>query len=312
MRTTYMQDWHLTAEHEVVRDLAVTASYVGVKATKFFVNLGINDPRPGAGAVAPRRPFPAFANINGQADAGSSTHHSAQLTVKKRYTQGLTLLTSYTYGKTLSDYVGEGSKAQDFYNRGAERGRLNWDIRSRLIASFNYELPFGPGKKFASGVTGVSRRIIEGWSSGGIMNFYSGEPFTVGLATSVANTGLGSRANRISTCDVRLETRTPDRWFNTDCFNTPANFTYGNAGIGILEGPGTKQVDWSVLKNTSIDEHRSLQLRVEFFNVFNTPQFNLPNATLGSGAYGRISAAGIPVTFSRLSRQIQFALKFFW
>jgi carboxypeptidase family protein/TonB-dependent receptor-like protein len=312
MRTTYMQDWHLTTEHEVLRDLAVTASYVGVKATKFFVNLGINDPRPGAGAVAPRRPFPAFANINGQADAGSSTHHSAQLTVKKRYTQGLTLLTSYTYGKTLSDYTGEGSKAQDFYNRGADRGRLNWDIRSRLIASFNYELPFGPGKKFASGVTGASRRIIEGWSTGGIANFYSGEPFTVGLGTAVANTGLGSRANRISPCDIRLDTRTPDRWFNTDCFNTPANLTYGNAGIGILEGPGTKQVDWSVLKNTSIDEHRSVQLRVEFFNVFNTPQFNLPNATLGNSAYGRISGAGIPVTFSRLSRQIQFALKFFW
>ena len=151
LRTTYVQQWHLTVERELTRNLAISASYVGNKGTKFFVNLGINDPVPGMGAVAARRPFPAFANINGQADAGSSTHHSFQFTTKKRYSHGLTLLASYAFAKTLSDFAGEGAKAQDFRDRRADRGRPNWDIRSRLVLSYNYELPFGRGKGFISG-----------------------------------------------------------------------------------------------------------------------------------------------------------------
>jgi Carboxypeptidase regulatory-like domain/TonB dependent receptor len=312
LRTTYVQQWHLTLEGELTRDLALSGSYVGNKGTKFFVNLGINDPPPGPGAVAPRRPFPAFANINGQADAGSSTYHSFQLTVKKRYSHGLTLLSSYTFAKTLSDFAGEGSKAQDFLNRRADRGRPNWDIRDRFVLSYNYELPFGQGKKLASGASGLVGKLIEGWNLGGILNLQSGEPFTVGLATSVANTGLGSRADRVFPCDLKVEKPTPERWFNTACFTTPAPLTYGKAGIGILEGPGTKQLDASVLKNVRFDEERYMQFRAEFFNLFNTPQFNVPNASLGSTAFGRISGAGIPVTFARVSRQIQFALKFFW
>ena len=101
MRTTYVQQWHLTLEGELMRDLALSGSYVGNKATKFFVNLGINDPRPALERWLRAVPFPAFANINGQADAGSSTYHSFQFTVKKRYSHGLSLLSSYTFAKTL-------------------------------------------------------------------------------------------------------------------------------------------------------------------------------------------------------------------
>src|SRR4029450_10607052 len=117
LRTTYVQQWHFTLEGELTRDLALSGSYVGNKGTKFFVNLGIHDHPPRSGAVAPGRPCPGFANINGQADAGSSTYHSFQLTVKKRYSHGLTLLSSYTFAKTLSDFSGAGSKAQDSLNR---------------------------------------------------------------------------------------------------------------------------------------------------------------------------------------------------
>ena len=300
-RTTYVQQWHFTLERELGRNLVVDATYVGSKTTKFFVNLGVNDPRPGPGAVAPRRPFPGFANINGQANAGSASYNALQLTAKKRYSSGLNFLANYTWAKTLGDFAGEGSKAQNFYDRSTERGRLNWDLRHRFVLSANYELPFGKGNK-----------LLGGWSLGGIVNLYSGEAATAGLATAVANTGLGSRADVVPNCTLRLSTRTPDRWFNTGCFTTPANFTYGNAGVGTVDGPGTKQFDLSLLKNTRVDERRYVQLRAEFFNAFNTPQFNIPNTTFGAGGFATISGAGVPVTFSRVSRQIQLALKFFW
>jgi hypothetical protein len=311
-RTTYVGQWHVALEREIGANLVVDAAYVGSKTTKFFVNLGINDPVPGPGAVAPRRPFPGFANINGQANAGSASHHALQLTAKKRYSSGVNFLTSYTWGKTLGDFAGEGSKAQNFYDRSKERGRLNWDIRHRVVSSVNYELPFGKGKRFLSGASGPGARLAEGWSVGGIINLYSGEAATVGVATSTANTGLGSRADVVPGCKLRLDVRTPNRWFNTACFTTPPPFTYGNAGVGIVDGPGTKQFDLSLLKVTRVDEKRYFQLRLELFNAFNTPQFNVPATTLGAGAFGSIASAGVAVTFARTSRQMQLALKFFW
>jgi hypothetical protein len=311
-RTTYVQQWQFTMQRELGANLVFDAAYVGSKTAKFFVNLGVNDALPGPGAVAARRPYPGFANINGQANAGSASHNALQLTIKKRYSSGLNLLSSYTWGKTLGDFAGEGSKAQNFYDRSTERGRLNWDIRHRMVTSINYELPFGKGKIFLADARGIAGKVVEGWSLGGIVNLYSGEAATVALVTPTANTGLGSRADAVAGCKLRLDQRTPNRWFNTACFSTPPQFTYGNAGVNTVDGPGTKQFDLSLLKITRLGERRYFQFRAEFFNAFNTPQFNVPNTTFGSPAFGQISGAGVPVTFARTSRQVQLALKFFW
>ena len=77
----------------------------------------------------------------------------------------------------------------------------------------------------------------------------------------------------------------------------------------ILQGPGTKDVDFSVFKNITLHEAKTLQLRSEFFNLFNTPQFNNPNSTVGGG-FGTITSAGSPVTLQRISREIQLAAKY--
>ena len=130
-----------------------------------------------------------------------------------------------------------------------------------------------------------------------------------------------------------LETnkRTLQQWFNTSAFasipltGSLANGQWGDSGRNILQGPGTKNIDFSVFKNFQVAESKVLQIRGEFFNLFNTPQFNnpsavaptpaatsttlVPNITAGS-AYGTISSAGSPTTFQRISREIQLAAKF--
>jgi hypothetical protein len=85
--------------------------------------------------------------------------------------------------------------------------------------------------------------------------------------------------------------------------------TWGNSGRNILQGPGTKTVDFSFFKNTYVTESKALQLRAEFFNLFNTPQFDNPGATAGTGAIGTISSAGSESTFQRIGRQVQLAAK---
>ncbi|MDW5267684.1 MULTISPECIES: hypothetical protein [Acidobacteriaceae] len=97
----------------------------------------------------------------------------------------------------------------------------------------------------------------------------------------------------------------------TDFFCCDINDQWGNSGRDILQGPGTKNVDFSVFKNITLTESKSsLQLRSEFFNLFNTPQFNNPNATVGTtNGFGSITSAGSPATLQRISREIQLAAK---
>ena len=84
-----------------------------------------------------------------------------------------------------------------------------------------------------------------------------------------------------------LGNRSPERWFNTECFRFRTSGSFGNAGRNILDGPGYQNANVSLLKNTSLREDINLQLRAEFFNLLNHPNFNLPDNFLGSPTFGR-------------------------
>jgi hypothetical protein len=93
-----------------------------------------------------------------------------------------------------------------------------------------------------------------------------------------------------------------ERWFNTNAFSFPAPGTFGNAGRNILDGPGYQNFNVSLVKNTSFSERVTLQFRTEVFNLFNHPNFGLPDNFLGSPTFGRITSARDP-------RHIQFGAK---
>ena len=127
----------------------------------------------------------------------------------------------------------------------------------------------------------------------GILTVQTGLPFTPVLATSVSNAG-GSRPDRLGT--GQLSDPTINHWFDTS-FNTsggawvtPLLYTYGNGGRNILRGPHRTNLDASIFKEVSLRERLRLQIRGEFFNTLNHPQFDLPNATIGSASAGVISS----------------------
>ena len=110
--------------------------------------------------------------------------------------------------------------------------------------------------------------------------------------------------------DPRLSNseRTLDRWFNTSVFSQAALYTVGNSGRALFLGPGTVNLDASLMKRVYLPgqgEVRNIEFRAEFFNLTNTPHFGNPNTTIGSGTVGRITSAGG-------ARQVQMALKFYW
>jgi hypothetical protein len=111
-----------------------------------------------------------------------------------------------------------------------------------------------------------------------------------------------------------LSNPTINLWFDPTCFTSAAFGSFGDAGRGIFNGPGTNEADISLFKKTymNADQTRYLEFRAEFFNITNTPQFNGPNNCIGCGGVGSISSAGTPSNFSRTSRQIQLALKLYF
>jgi hypothetical protein len=137
----------------------------------------------------------------------------------------------------------------------------------------------------------------------------SGRPFTVallpeidisGTGRSILGFGANDRPNVIG--NPALGNQTPQQWFNTAAFAFPTPGTFGDAGRNTIDGPGYQNVNASLVKNTALSERVNLQLRAEFFNLFNHPNLNLPDNFLGSPTFGAIGSAREP-------RHIQFGVK---
>ena len=315
-KTGYAQQFNFGVEREIPAwNTVVKAAYVGNLARQVDSSFNINTPVPGPGTPASRRPLrfvaPGVVNATYADTTGDANYHSLQLTMERRFSQGLALLGAYTYSHSIDNVPlqqgggSDGPMPQDFRYRFLDRATSGFDIKHRVSESFVYSLPFGRGKHFA--ISNAAANLVLGnWQVNGIFTWQTGLPFTPVLATSVSNAG-GSRPDRLGTG----ETANPAiaHWFDTS-FNTPGavwatplQYTYGNGGRNILRGPHRTNLDFSVFKEFPLAERARLQFRGEFFNIANHPQFDLPNATIGNPAAGVISSTvGTP-------RDTQFSLR---
>jgi hypothetical protein len=312
----YTQQWNFNIQRDLGFNTVLTVGYVGSKGTHLFVFPNINQPIPGPGPIAPRRPYPNLADADGNSNEASSTYHSLQVTGEKRISKGLTFLAAYTYSHSIDDASEDnGGGPQNAYNLGADKGNSDFDIRQRLVLSWTYQLPFGRGRRYMNNAGGFARQLFGGWQVGGIETFMTGYMFNLTSTQNTLGAGAGAeRPDRIRNGILPADQRTLSHWFDTGAFQTPAPYIFGNAARNIIASPGTKQFDISAIKDFALgqSEARRLQFRAELFNLFNTPQFNAPSASIGSATAGQISSAGDVSFFQRTSRQIQFALKLYF
>lgn len=313
LRTPYLQHWSAGVQRQLGSSRVLEVAYVGSKGSKLITARDINQPRPST-ANPNLRPDPRFDDITLEESSANSSYNSLQVRFEQRLDFGLSMLSSYTWSKSIDNAssffasAGDPNFPQDSLNTAAERGRSNFDVRHRLSVSYGYDLPFGKGRTFVAD-NGLLSAILTGWQTFGIVTLQSGRPFTVALLPEIdiSNTGrstLGFGANDRPNVvgSAKLSHRTPDQWFNTSAFAFPAFGSFGNAGRNILDGPGFQNVNLSLMKTTSLKEGVDLQFRAEAFNVFNHPNFDLPDNFLGSPTFGRILSAQSP-------RHIQFGLK---
>jgi hypothetical protein len=286
-RVPYVQEWNVAIQRQLGRSTSVEVAYVGNKGTKLETNIPFNRPLPGPGDVDPRRPFPNLTEGFEVADIANSIYHSLQIKLERQYSGGLSLIAAYTLAKSIDDSSSDfGSGYQDEYNLRLERAASNFDYRQRLSVGYIYDLPFGTGKGLTPS-NRVLRYAVSGWEASGIVTLQSGAPFTISSGRDVANTGSGpQRPDRIAS--GVLDHPTINEWFDTSAFVLNAPYTWGNSGRNILYTDGLTVWDASLLRNFSIREGMRLQLRGEFFNALNHPDFGGPVTNFSSGNFGKV------------------------
>jgi hypothetical protein len=341
-KTPYMQHWSLDIQHQLGANTIVTAGYFGSKGTHMIGAFELNEVAPGQ-ALASRcatgtsttptvacqtagtaffssaatnildqiRPYKGYRTITIIQPRFNSNYHSLQLSAQHRFGGASQLNAAYTFAKNLTDNQTDRSTApQNSFDINIEKGRAALDRRHVFTMNYIYELPFFRKQQ------GFVGKTLGGWQASSIVSAQSGLPFTpTTSAFDPAGVGFipaliaGGRPNVL--CDPNEGApHTQQQFFNTQCFQanplaTATNIpnVIGNAGRGIINGPPTYRVDFTMTKNIRFGERMRLQLRGEAFNVFNHTNFRTINTNVTQAAYGTVTAVRDP-------RIIQLGAKF--
>ncbi|PYT24892.1 MAG: TonB-dependent receptor [Acidobacteria bacterium] len=266
-RNPYVQHFNLSVQRELGWNTVWEIAYAGSKGSKLYEFRNANQASPTVdpnSPIDPRRPFPFLEYFPNWCSCSSSTYHSLQTKAEKRFSSGLSFLAAYTWGRSID----EASQASlGFHDGGSfrytahpdwEKSRSDFDIAHRFVLSYTYELPFGKGKRFASGVSRLGDTIIGGWSILGINAFQTGTPRTITANVGVSNSDGEDRPDRVTGIPVYPSNQDPTNWFNKDAFTTPAAGTFGNSGRNIIDAPGLRSVDLSIFKDFKVYERAKL------------------------------------------------------
>ncbi|HYT67605.1 MAG TPA: TonB-dependent receptor [Vicinamibacterales bacterium] len=275
------------------------------------------------------RPNPQFSLAGLGCSCSSSEYNGLQLQLQKRLSHGLAFGANYTLSKSTDDVSndtrGAGTELvvpSDPNHLSLDQGRSDFDVRHVVRGHAIWDLPFGKGRRFFSGASGLVNGLVGGWQINGILDVSSGFPFTVfsGFDTltfydsgtrvaTASGSGTSNRATYSGNGPIGGVRRT-DR--GVEYFNTAERALFGTPEAGqtgsernLFTGPGYFQVDFGVFKNVSVARRR-LELRVEIFNLFDTVNFSDPNILATSGSFGLITDTRVP------PRIIQLGMKFYF
>jgi hypothetical protein len=310
-KTPYMFQYLFNVQREIGNSTALEVGYLGSRSYRLERMFDWNETIPGLiGTVQSRKPYPEFTKVQEIGNVAEARYNSLAVKLTRRLHQGLSVLGGYTLSKSTDNGSGirtlDGDTLfpQDSFCLECEWGLSVFDVRHRFVSSVLYELPFGEGKPFLQ--TGAGSAILGGWQLSTIISVSSGFPRTAYTGSDRSNTGGGQDRPNVTGADPVLpsDQRTILRWFNTDAFVVQPAGTWGNAGRNTFFGPGITNVDASIIRNFRLMRSKTLQFRLEAFNVFNNPIWNDPNTTLSSPLYGSITSTRKPM------RELQLGVKF--
>jgi hypothetical protein len=304
-----IQSFSLSVEHEFpgnwFASLAGAATAGQHTGNLYVLNQPLPDPpynyNPmiNAGTVFPfiYSPFQGYGAIATNVSTGIQNFDALELHVRHPVGHNLFFSASYTWSHTLAlergpEFFEADTTPQDVYHPRNDYGTANLDVTHVLSFSYIWSLPW------LQNARGVKGAALAGWKYTGITTIQSG--FAVDPGLSVNFQGLAIRPDRAGSVKGA---KSVNEWFNTNAFVQPAAGYFGNAGTGIIRGPGLVNFDMGFYKDFRIKERHSIEFRGELFNIFNHSNFNGIDPVLGSGTFGQVISAADP-------RIVEFALRY--
>ncbi len=253
-------------------------------------------------------------------NAAFSNYHSLQAEIRRRLSRGLMLQANYTFSKAITDSEGSQSTLESYRtirDVGLDRHLSDSNQTHRFIGNFIYEMPFGSGRRWLSGIPVLSK-LAEGWSVGGIITWQTGPPLGFFSNRSTFN-NFNAGNNPAQLVGISLEefrrsagifkTSSGVYFFNPNLLDittnangqfsgstlkpglldTPAPGQFGNFPINSITGPSFWQADFSVSKRTKMYERAEVEFKATFYNAFNHANFTFGSPTFDSASLGRIS-----------------------
>jgi Carboxypeptidase regulatory-like domain len=314
MKTGYSENFNVAVQRELSSNFTVEAAFVGSRNHKLSYLVGnINfDPI----TLSSTAVTPNLGKIQYLTDTGWGSCNSLQVKLTKRVSRNLNFLANYTYGHNLDNgaapfNLGQNSNfPQNPNNLKAEIASSDSDIRHNFVFSGSYQLPIGRGQAFFSNWGRVHEMVLGGWQINGILFMRTGTPVNVVRGASL-NSCPGVRPNLVQSVSGP---RTLSKFFNTAAFDSsPFNGNLacapGTAGRNLIVGLGYVNVDFSLFKTIAFTERFKLQLRLESFNLSNSPHFSNPDGVQSDGTFGQITRTYGP-GLNQGMRSMQIAGKF--
>ena len=319
IRNPYTQQWNFTVEQDIGFSTSLRISYIGLKSTDLLYGRDINQvPASTMPFSASQRPYPAYQSIFMYSNGGNQTYNALSTEVNKRWSKGLSFQVSWTWAKSLTDVdetgdVEAGVVIEDSNNRARDKGNSQYAPRHAVQGNVVWELPFGSGKPFVNR-GGLIDRLIGGWRLSTGLVAQTGQYLTPTFSGSDPSNTLtfGGRPSVVSNWNLPSGQRSINDWFNASAFAVPVNGQFGNAGYGIIEGPGLFDVNAALFKSFKVTEHSSLRLQASFSNVLNHPNFSNPNLNISFPASAGVITSTYSQTFgiSGGPRQGQVGLRY--
>lgn len=319
-KDTTVTEWGLSVQQALPVDLIGTVSYVGSEGHHLLTLSEVNVVDPLTGT----RPYPEFGEVSWRGNSSNSDYEALSVAVKRTFARGLLLSANYQWSHEIddgSDGSGDGDSlvAQNVACQACERASGIWDVRHVFNANAVYQLPFGPGKQYLV-QPGVWSSIFGSWEVTSTALARTGFPVNVTMDRSSSAVPDGNTTDQRPNLVPGVSLTPPggataNEWINPAAFTAPAPGTFGDAPRDVARGPGAWQMDLGLGKTIPVTERVHLEFRTEFFNIFNHPQYGLPEADIspylnGTGPFGNIiTTLNTGPVGTGTPRQIQFMLR---
>ncbi len=297
-RDLYAEEWGLSIQQSLPHDFVLQTGYFGTVGHRLFarnyVNLCNNTLAERQAGICTRQ-LAGVGQVDIKNNDGNSTFNALQISLQRHFANGFQLATNYMWSHSINDQSvggGESNAPENAHCRECDRGPSIFDIRHSLVVSAAYDLPIGPGKRFVDG-DGLAGKVLGGWQLSGVQIYHTGHPLTVTVDRSSSslldgNSRSDQRPDRVPGVSVIPTNQGANNWISPAAFAAPADFTWGNAGRGLVYAPITWQTDVALSKTMKVTEQVSLQFRAEAYNVFNHDQFADPVINSSNGNFGHI------------------------